>query len=205
MNLVKNAVVVAPATWPGRLVVIGGGAAVLVIVLIDAWLGSEPRSLLQTAVADEAAHGLTAVLLLLAIPISLPARFIAGTFVGVVGIDIDHLPLILGSDLLTQQTNRPLTHALLTTVIVAVMAMLLPSRWRWVGLGIAAGMAAHFWRDLATSTAGVPLLWPWQTFGYRLPYGFYLAVLIGCVVIATLRRKRSGPVRPRPLEERVRR
>jgi inner membrane protein len=184
------AVSVVSRSWPARRVLLVGSAALLVIVLIDAWLGGGERSLLQRAMSDETAHLLTAVLFLAAMPMVLPARFVAGALIGAVAIDLDHLPLIAGSDLLTQQTNRPFTHALLTIAIVVGLSMLLPTRWRWAGFGIAAGVAAHFWRDLATSTAGVPLLWPWQTFGFTLPYGLYLGVLIGCVGLAAMRQKR---------------
>ncbi len=170
--------------------VLVGGAALLVISLIDAWLGGGERPLLLRALTDETAHLLTAALLLSAIPTALPIRFVSGVFVGAVAIDLDHLPLIFGSDLLTEQTNRPFTHCLLTIAIVAGLALLLPARWRGVGLGVAAGVAAHFWRDLATSTAGVPLLWPWLTVGFRLPYPLYLGVLLGCVVVTAMERRR---------------
>jgi inner membrane protein len=183
------AVSVVPRSWPALLVILSGCAALLVIVLIDTWLGGGERSLPQRAVSDESAHLLTAVLLLAALPVALPVRFFVGALIGVVAIDLDHLPLIIGSDVLTQQTNRPFTHALLTIAIVAGLSLPLPARWRWAGFGIAAGVAAHFWRDLATSTAGVPLLWPWQTYGFTLPYGVYLGFLIGCVAIAALRRQ----------------
>jgi inner membrane protein len=171
-------------------VVLVGGAALLVISLIDAWLGGGERPLLLRALTEETGHLLTATLLLAAIPMALPIRFVAGVFVGAVAIDLDHLPLIFGSDLLTEQTNRPFTHCLLTIAIVAGLALLLPARWRGVGLGVAAGVAAHFWRDLATSTAGVPLLWPWLTVGFRLPYPLYLGVLLGCVVVTAMERRR---------------
>jgi inner membrane protein len=188
------AISVVPRSWPARLVIFSGGAALLVIVLIDAWLGGGERSLVQRGVGDESAHVLTAVLLLAALPVALPVRFFVGALTGVVAIDLDHLPLIIGSDVLTQQTNRPFTHALLTIAIVAGLSMPLSARWRWAGFGVAAGVAAHFWRDLATSTAGVPLLWPWQTYGFMLPYGLYLGFLIGCVGIAALRRKAGAAV-----------
>lgn len=190
ITLAWNATIsVVPRSWSARRVLLVGSAAPLVIVLIDAWLGGGERSLPLRAVSDETAHLLTAALLLAAIPMPLPARLVTGALIGAVAIDLDHLPLILGSELLTHQTNRPFTHSLLTIAIVAGLSMLLPERWRWLGPGLAAGIVAHFWRDFATSTAGVPLLWPWQTFGFTLPYGLYLGMLIACVGIAAIRRR----------------
>jgi membrane-bound metal-dependent hydrolase YbcI (DUF457 family) len=162
---------------------------VLTIVLVDRWLAAGERTLPQTALADESAHLLTAFLILATVPVSLPARLVGGMLAGAVLIDLDHLPLILGSDLLTHETNRPLSHCLLSIAVAVVLATLLPQAWRWLLLGLAAGFAAHFWRDLATSTAGVPLLWPMQTTGFRLPYVIYLVSLIGCVAMPTLRRE----------------
>lgn len=169
-----------------------GASAVLVIVLIDRWLAAAERTLLQTGLVDECAHLLTAALLASAIPARLPVGFIAGMIAGTVVIDVDHLPLILGSDLLTRETNRPLTHCLLSIVIALAFAGIGPTRWRWLGAGVAAGFAAHFWRDLATSTAGVPLLWPWLTTGFLTPYPVYLGSLIICVVMVTVRQPRCN-------------
>lgn len=166
---------------------LAGAGALLTIVLIDRWLGEAPRALLPHGLADEAAHLLTAFLLLAAVPWRSPRRVIAGVLIGAVAIDLDHLPLILGSDLLTRETNRPLTHSFLLVAGVAALAMLAARGWRAFGLGLAAGVAAHLWRDLATSTAGAPLLWPLATHGVRLPYGVYAGSLLACVIISMRR------------------
>ena len=182
----------------GKRALVGLLAALLAIALIDRWLGAGQRTLWETGLADESAHLLTALLLLSVLPGWLPTRFLAGALVGAVAIDVDHLPLILGSDLLTRETNRPLSHCLLTIVVAVALAAVFPLSWRPVLLGLATGFAAHFWRDLASSTAGVPLLWPWQTTGFRVAYGVYLASLGGCVVLFALRggtrnRSANGP------------
>lgn len=186
---------IIPRFWPWWRVLLTGGVALAIVLLTDIWLAGGERSLLERAVSDETGHLLTAVLLLAALPPALPGRFIAGALLGAVAIDLDHLPLIFGSDLLTQQTNRPFTHCLLTVFLLAAVSRLLPAHWRWFGLGLAAGVLAHFWRDLATSTAGVPLLWPWQRFGFTLPYWLYVGVLVGCVAVATWRQHRREPAR----------
>ena len=177
--------------WIGTRVFLAGGAALLAIALIDRWLDEGPRTLPETGLGDETAHLLTALLLLAVLPGWLPTRFLAGALVGSVVIDVDHLPLIMGSDLLTRETHRPLSHCLLSIIVAVGLAAVLPVPWRLVMLGLAFGFAAHFWRDLASSTAGVPLLWPWQTTGFRLSYGVYLASLAGCVVVAALRGRKT--------------
>jgi hypothetical protein len=181
--------------WFGAKVALAGTAAIAVIILIDRWLSSGSRTLLETGIADETGHLLTTLILLAAVAMHLPGRFLAGALIGSVAIDVDHLPLIFGSEILTQSTNRPFPHSLLTIVVVLAVTLALPPRWRWFGFGIAAGVAAHFPRDMASSTAGVPLFWPVSREGYRLPYDAYLAVLIGCVVMAVWGAMRGDTAR----------
>lgn len=174
----------------------------LLILGIDHWLLAGAHSVLVTGIADETAHLSTMLVFLLALPTPRNAAFIASCLVGSVAIDLDHIPLYLGSDLLTGQTNRPFTHGVLTIVIVLVIAAVGSGPWRSVGVGVAVGLAAHFLRDMATSTAGVPLLWPVSTTGFMLPYPVYAATMIialawGVVAAAwpPKRQKRQGPGR----------
>lgn len=153
-----------------------------IILVIDRWLEGGTHSLLATGIADETAHASTMVILLLGFSVLRSAPFIAGCLVGSVAIDIDHLPLILGSNLLTEETHRPLTHGLLTMGIVLVMSLAARGNWSPFGIGIVVGLAAHFVRDMATSTAGVPLLWPVSTTGFLLPYPIYVALLAFALV-----------------------
>lgn len=177
-------------------------AGLLLILGIDHWLIGGSHTLLATGIADETAHFTTMVIFLLAFPPLRSAGFTVGCLLGSVAIDLDHIPLFLGSNLLTGQTNRPLTHGLLTIVLVLVVAAVVRGPWRSVGLGVAVGLAAHFLRDMATSTAGVPLLWPISTTGFMLPYPLYAAALVGALawggltsVRATRSEKRRGPGR----------
>jgi inner membrane protein len=159
------------------------GLVLLVLILfIDRWLFSEPHMLLATGIADETAHLSTMVILLLAFPLLRNIGFIAGCLVGSVMIDLDHIPLYLGSDILTEATNRPFTHGFLTMGFVLAIAMVAAKPWRSIGLGLVAGLAAHFLRDMATSTAGVPLLWPIANTGFLLPYPLYIAVLTAALL-----------------------
>jgi inner membrane protein len=106
---------------------------------------------------------------------------------GSVLIDLDHLPLIAGSDALTRETNRPVTHSLLTIGFLALLALVPWRRWRWIATGLAAGVATHFTRDLATSSAGVPLLWPLSDHGFTVAYAVYVTVLLAAAAVCWLR------------------
>ena len=175
------------------------GLAGLVLILgIDHWLLGEPHSLLATGIADETAHLTTMVVFLLAFSTLRNASFVVGCLVGSVAIDLDHIPLFLGSNLLTEQTNRPLTHGALTIAVVLATSAIACGPWRSLGLGVAVGLAAHFLRDMATSTAGVPLLWPISTTGFMLPYPLYAAILaitLAWGVVTAMHKKRRGPGR----------
>lgn len=149
----------------------------LLILIIDRWMSGGLHTLLATGIADETAHLSTMVIVLLAFPMLRNAGFILGCLAGSVAIDVDHIPLFLGSDIFTADTNRPFTHGLLTVSIVLALALVAGGRWRSVGLGLVVGLGAHFLRDMATSTAGVPLLWPVVDTGFTLPYPFYATVM----------------------------
>lgn len=72
-------------------------------------------------------------------------------------IDLDHVPARLGWRELTEDTPRPYTHSL-PTVGVVLLGALLWRRRRDVLLGVAIGLAIHFWRDLSEPGSGVALL-----------------------------------------------
>lgn len=170
----------------------------LLILTIDRWMFGGAHTLLAMGIADETAHISTMVIVLLAFPALRNAGFIVGCLVGSVAIDVDHIPLFLGSDILTTQTNRPFTHGLLTMGIVLALALVTGKRWRAFGLGLVVGLSAHFLRDMATSTAGVPLLWPVVATGFTLPYPLYAAVMALALLLTLAAsiaggKKRRGP------------
>jgi hypothetical protein len=80
--------------------------------------------------------------------------------------DLDHIPLALRLVHPSPGEPRPVTHCLLPVVPVAL--------WR---RDVAAGMLAHFVRDLGVGT-GVPLFWPLTRRGLRLPYVGYAVVVL---------------------------
>jgi inner membrane protein len=134
---------------------------------------------------DEAAHLLTALLLLQALPGGPRARIAVPALIGSVAIDLDHVPQYLGDNLLTLGTPRPYTHSLLTLLVLLVLA-LGARRHRSVFLGLALGVVLHFFRDLAEGNgAGVSLLWPLSDHAYSYPHSTYLG-LMACVIAADL-------------------
>jgi hypothetical protein len=107
------------------------------------------------ALFDHPAHVATAVLL----GGTTDWIYLAGSLLP----DVDHIPTALGDPQLGDP--RPNTHSLLLAAAAA-----LGSR------RLAAGMAAHFARDLAMDP-GVALLWPASGRAFRVPYSAY-AVLV---------------------------
>jgi inner membrane protein len=162
-------------------------AAIGLILAIDGPLAWQQRPLLLAGLADETAHLLTAAILLAPIALNLPSAFLRAALAGSVLIDIDHLPLLAGSEVLTRETNRPVTHSLLTIGFLALLVLVPWPRWRWITAGLAAGVAAHLTRDLATTSAGVPLLWPLSDRSFTVPYAVYVTVLIAAAAVYRFR------------------
>ena len=148
---------------------------------------------------DEIAHLLTTLLVLWALGSQARERFLVPALIASVAIDLDHIPAQLGADWLTAGTPRPYTHSLLTIAVVLAIAVVWRRR-RDPLLGVAIGLAIHFWRDMAEGGSGVPLLWPFSYHSFQYPHGVYVAViavlaLINAALCAngsrTIRRVRS--------------
>ncbi len=132
----------------------------------------KPPWLVMGLVFDHPAHVATAVLLR---ENPTPA-YLAGSLLP----DIDHIPLALRIVQPDPADPRPLTHNLLTVPPVAAKSR-----------DTAAGMLAHFARDLGVGT-GVPLLWPLSGRRFRLPYAAY-AVLVLASAYSRSRPSRAAP------------
>ena len=78
-----------------------------------------PFDLLSSGPLDEVAHLATGALGLLALAclIDVPRRFYVAGLIASVAIDLDHVPLYLG--LLGDKNQRPVTHSLLTVLVIA--------------------------------------------------------------------------------------
>jgi inner membrane protein len=144
-------------------------------------------NLLADGVTDEPAHLLTALLILAAIRnatgVAPSRRVLVALLLGCVLIDLDHLPLYAGWSGVAND-GRPFSHSLLTLLLLAGAAWLVPRAHRDVLLGAAVGVVLHLLRDLGTGP-GVPLWWPLSTVDVRVPYAAYVGVVgIAAIVIA---------------------
>jgi hypothetical protein len=119
---------------------------------------------------DEPAHLATGWLLGGSDPL-----FLAGSLLP----DVDHVPLAFQDP--QPGDPRPKTHSLCAAAVTALFSRRL-----------AAGMLAHFARDLAVQP-GVPLLWPLTGRELRIPYAAYAAALVAA---AALRSTGPAPRRP---------
>ncbi len=159
---------------------------------------------------DEPAHLATCGVLLLAISAIAgrrpPLRFVGAALIATVAIDLDHLPAILGSQLMTAGLPRPYTHSIaIVAALLAAAAMLKRDEQRQIALGFAFGVSAHLMRDVATGP-GVPLLWPLSDSVVKMPYAVYFAALSLVPLAAMLtarprrawRRRSRLAVRPLP-------
>lgn len=170
----------AHLTWWQRALAATG--AVVLVFAIDARFDSAALSLPAKALLDESAHLATGLLLLGALVRRPSPLLVLGTALGSVAIDVDHIPLVLIHHGHLYGVPRPTTHSLLTIMMIAGMALLLPARYRAFALGVAFGIATHLIRDMATG--GVPLLWPLSSAFFDLPYNAYAALLlIGALLV----------------------
>jgi inner membrane protein len=154
---------------------------------------------------DEVCHLLTTLLVLWALGPRV-RRFMVPALVASVLIDTDHVPAQFGVYWLTEGTPRPYTHSLLSIAVVLIVAVLWPRR-RDVALGVAIGLALHFWRDMAEGGAGVSLLWPVSRHAFQYPHAYYLALMAVVVAVdagrlLTRDRRRSSRLRDVPIPTR---
>jgi inner membrane protein len=165
-------------------------AALALVAGLDAVSdAADPSSIAVLGLLDEPAHLATAWLVLTAF---LPARALplfGWALVGAVAIDVDHVPLYLWHVLAAGPGSRPVTHSLLTVVVLAAAAVA-SRRLRLPLSGLALGVVLHFVRDLAEGP-GVPLLWPLDSSNVTVPYAVYLLVLSGVTAVAVIRRARG--------------
>jgi membrane-bound metal-dependent hydrolase YbcI (DUF457 family) len=124
---------------------------------------------------DHPAHLATAGLILL----NLPPRsrdwtlgFLAGSLLP----DLDHVPLAISRVHRSLDDPRPVTHSLFAVAPLFASLPLARGPAREAVAGAAAGMLAHFARDVAVGT-GVPLFQPLAARSIKLPYGAYVAAL----------------------------
>ena len=144
-------------------------ACLATIGIADYVIHRRKPSWLQVGALDEPAHLATAILL--------NERPTPAYLAGALLPDLDHVPLVFGDP--TPGDARPRTHSILT-----VLPALVVSR------ELAAGMLAHFARDLSLH-AGAPVLWPLSSKSLRVPYALYAAAVTALAVRARRRDSRA--------------
>jgi inner membrane protein len=135
---------------------------------------------------DECAHLLTTALVFWAAGTETRERLLLPALAACVMIDLDHVPDRIGIGVLTAGTPRPYTHSLLTIALL-LGGTLAWHRRRDLLLGVAAGLAIHFWRDLGEHDSGVSLLWPLTNRAFRTPHVAYVMVMALIVSVVALR------------------
>ncbi len=158
------------------------------VIVLDLIAAAGPWPLPVTGLLDEPAHLLTAWLALCVLAGSRRQAW-PWVFLGVLAIDLDHLPLYLWGGPVAQPGGRPVTHSLITPLVLLALACAVP-RWRRQLGALAAGVLLHFVRDVATGP-GLPLLWPLPPDRVLLPYWTYLLVVMALATAAV----RGGYVR----------
>ena len=119
-----------------------------------------PRCWHAIALFDHPAHVATAALVGGTDPL-----YLAGSLLP----DVDHVPMAFRAPM--PGDPRPNTHS----VVVLAAAALVSRR-------LAAGMTAHFARDLALDP-GVPILWPLTREQFTMPYALYAGALMAAAVL----------------------
>jgi len=160
--------------------------APIVIAATDRLRRHVDHPLIVVGGLDEIAHLATAILAITGLARQRPPHFTGSMLVASVAIDLDHIPSYMGIKWLNRDTPRPYPHSLLTLLVVAMLGILWRGQ-RVTILGASAGIALHFWRDLAAPGCGVALLWPLTKRSFSVAYAWY-AITIAILAILTIRR-----------------
>ena len=152
-----------------------GVLALALIVASDVCRRRHPEMPLYVhGMLDEGAHLLTAALVLSALGGREKDGCGRSMLVSSVLLDIDHVPAIAGSDVLSKGLFRPAPHSLLTLGLLGALARLMPNRRRAI-YGSLAGVAVHLFRDMGDGS--IPMLWPLSKRSFRVGYPLYASVL----------------------------
>ncbi len=178
-----------------------GALLALYVFATDRLTGWPAMNFGMRGLLDEPAHLATALVILgalIRLRGSLPDQRFGLTMLACsVLIDLDHLPDEFGSEVLTNGTPRPYTHALWTVIaltlgwVVTRFLVLRSGRSRpatveLILAGAACGLAAHFVRDIAT--APMSFWWPVTDLAVEVPYRWYMLALAVFIAIGPVRR-----------------
>jgi hypothetical protein len=163
-------------------------ALVVAVALDDALLMPRAPSYAVLGLLDEPAHLATSLILLMAVTAVLARAgrvvrtgFAVGLLLAGNLIDVDHVPQVLGSYVITAGTPRPYSHSVTLLLLLLVIAVAGRGRVRAVAAGVTVGVAGHLTRDLGTSP--IALFWPLSPDGLTIPHALYLAVLAFCALV----------------------
>ena len=179
MSVGRRAAFGTPTHLPGW----AAPAAVVVVLAVQPALDRlDPEAqFLQFGLVDWIGHLATGVVLVALLQPKL--RVAVAILVGSVVIDLDHVPLELGTDVLTGDAPRPYTHSFVTPLVVLAVAAAARSE---VALGLAIGLVGHLARDLGGGD--VLLLWPLSAQQESVPFWVYVVVLALTAATAAARR-----------------
>jgi inner membrane protein len=167
---------------------------VVIIVGLDRIAAARSWPVPVIGMLDEPAHLLTAWLVLNAFARG-RTRYWSWVLLGAVAIDVDHIPLYLWGAPVAVGGGRPVTHSLLSVLLLLAVAGAVRHA-RSVLVGLAAGVLLHLLRDVATGP-GVPLLWPVQSGNVLVQYWVYV-LLLGVTVVAQQLLPRKMPCADAP-------
>jgi hypothetical protein len=175
--------------------------ALAIIGLVDHLVVGH-ASLLVHGAGDAIAHALTGFIWVAAARAA-GIRVAAGpAIISTVAIDLDHVPLLLGLAEAPPGTTRPVSHGLVTVVLLLAVALAAGRRHRRFWTSAALGVGAHLFRDLARGA--VLLWWPLSSRPVGIPYWLYAALTAGLVVTTVFLvvhrrgRRYGGSPSPRP-------
>ncbi len=154
------------------------------VFLLDAVAATQTWPIPVIGILDEPAHLLTAWLVLASVPF-LAGRTRRWVLLGAVAIDLDHIPLYAGLDVVASPGGRPVTHSFLTVGGLVALGLVV-ARWRAAACGLAFGVLLHLARDVV-SGPGVPVLWPFDHGALVLPYAVFALASAVAAIAATLR------------------
>ncbi|MDX6210775.1 MAG: inner membrane protein [Frankiales bacterium] len=166
------------------------------LVALIRWLDSadqEGMPLVEVGARDEPAHVATSLLVLLAAlgprRMARHRTAVATACASSVLIDVDHLPLYVDFPVnIRVDGGRPFTHSFSTAAALGLLAVGVRYRRRELAAA-SAGVLLHFVRDIATGP-GLPLWWPWEQRGRRVPYAYYSRLLVVLAAIGSVRMHR---------------
>lgn len=197
----------------GARILLSEASSLLSAVLVTALIFLGDHVLLRsrlpyvlTALIDVPAHALTALLAIWALVALRPrwGEFAVwlGALLGGTLIDLDHLPAALGwngiANAISDGTDRPYSHSLLTLALILAAALLVRGARRRAGLAATLGLAVHLLRDLVDGGT-VALLWPVTKHSFTLPYDDYAAWLLLCLALSVIGQRIQRAGRGMPL------